>query len=129
MCVRNEKSWNIEPNKTNSSFKTLYNNVTKIVLKHWTKRNKESLLLNLFLSLMWLKGYFNSLYRVFHMAEPHALLHEVFAYIYIYIYIDSSTVTTKFLYKVVLRVWKMNKNSRGRTRKYCHGKKLNTYYV
>ena len=23
-----------------------------------------------------------------HIAEPHALLHEVFAYIYIYIYID-----------------------------------------
>ena len=32
-CVREreEKSWNIEPNETNSSLKTLNNNVTKVV--------------------------------------------------------------------------------------------------
>ena len=40
VCVGDEKSWNIEPNETNSSLKTLNNNVTKIVLKHWTKGNK-----------------------------------------------------------------------------------------
>ena len=38
--VRDEKSWNIEPNETNSNLTTLNNNVTKIVLKHWTKWNK-----------------------------------------------------------------------------------------
>ena len=48
VCVWDEKSWNIEPNETNSSLKTLNNNVTKIVLKHWTKGNEESPLLNLF---------------------------------------------------------------------------------
>ena len=128
MCVRNEKSWNIEPNKTNSSFKILNNNVTKIVLKYWTKRYKESLLLNLFLSLMWLKGI--SILFIECFTWQNLILSCMRSlFIYIYIYINSSTVTTKFLYKVVLRVWKMNKNSRGRTRKYCHGKKINTYYV
>ena len=29
LCVKDEKSWNIEPNKKNSSLKTLNNNVTK----------------------------------------------------------------------------------------------------
>ena len=69
VCVRDEKSWNIEPNKTNSSLKTLNNNVIKIVLKHWTKGNKESIF-------------------KFVLISNVALSHEVSAYIYIYWLID-----------------------------------------
>ena len=47
VCVRDEKSWNIEPKDT----KNIYFLIRK-VLKHWTKSNKKSIF-NLFLSLMW----------------------------------------------------------------------------
>ena len=36
-----KKSWNIEPNETNNSLKTLSQRKQKVVLKHWTKGNKK----------------------------------------------------------------------------------------
>ena len=42
---------------------------------------------------MWyLKIFQFSLHRMCHLVEPHALPHEVFAFIYIYIYIDDIDV-------------------------------------
>ena len=85
VCMRNEISWNIELNKTNSSLKTLNNNVTKIVLKHWTKGNKESLLLNLF--LRGLKVFQFSSWSVPHGRNSWSLKWGLcFLYIYIYWY-------------------------------------------
>ena len=57
LCVREKK--NLETSNQIKEIVVLkywIKNVTKIVLKHWTKWNKEFLFLNLFLSLMWLKN-------------------------------------------------------------------------
>ena len=57
LCVWEKKSLEIlNQMKQIVVLKYWINNVTKIIFKHWTKGNKESLFLNLFLSLMWLKG-------------------------------------------------------------------------
>ena len=56
LCMWEEKSWSIEPKEINSSLETLNQKKPIVVLKHWTKGEKESLFLSLFLSLMWLKS-------------------------------------------------------------------------
>ena len=65
VCERDEKYWNI--NKTSNSLETLNQRRQRVVLKHWTKGNKESLLLNLFLFLMW----FKSISIIFSNSVPH----------------------------------------------------------
>ena len=58
------------------------------ILKHWIKGNKESLFLNLFLSLMWFKSILIIFLRMHYMAEPYAVcMRSLILYIYIYIYI------------------------------------------
>ena len=39
LCEREEKSWNIEPNETNSSFKTLLNKMLKVQIVYKTPMN------------------------------------------------------------------------------------------
>ena len=57
LCVREKKNLEtLNQIKEIVVLKHWIKNVTKIVLKHWTEGNKESLFLNLFLSLMWLKN-------------------------------------------------------------------------
>ena len=70
------------------------NNITKIVLKHWIKWNKGSLLLNLFLSLMWLKGISilfieYATWQNFMLSCMRSLLIYIYIYIYIYWFITN----------------------------------------
>ena len=111
VCVGDEKFWNIKPNETNSSLKTLNNNVIKIVLKHWTKGNKESLLLNLFLSLMWLKGISIlfidcATWQILMLSRIMSLLSYIYIYIYIYWYwlIDWWLMMWHFLVKEIQKL-------------------------
>ena len=39
VCVGDEKSWNIEPNETNSSFETLLNKMLKVQIVYKTPMN------------------------------------------------------------------------------------------
>ena len=39
LCEREEKSWNIEPNETNSSFETLLNKMLKVQIVYKTPMN------------------------------------------------------------------------------------------
>ena len=76
VCVRDEKSWYIEPKYTNN----IYFLIIKI-LKYWTKWNKE-LIFNLLLSLMWhLRIFQFSLYRMRYLAEPHIFPYEVSTFV------------------------------------------------
>ena len=92
MCVwERGKSWNIKPNETNSSLEILIKRKQKVVLKHWTKRNKKSLFLNLFLSLMWLKSISIifikcATWQDLILSCMRSLL--LYMCVYIYIYID-----------------------------------------
>ena len=57
LCVWEAKSLEIlNQMKQIVVWKHWINNITKIILKHWSKGNKKFLLLKLFLSLMWFKG-------------------------------------------------------------------------
>ena len=87
VCVRDEKSWNIESKDT----KNIYFLIKKI-LKHLTKSNKR-LIFNLFLSLIChLRIFQFSLQRMWLLAEPHAFPLEVSTFIYIYIDVFSSHI-------------------------------------
>ena len=62
------------------------NNITKIILKHWSKGNKKVLLLKLFLSLMWFKSIL-ILFIVCTTWQNLMLSHMMSLLLYIYILI------------------------------------------
>ena len=102
VCVKDEKSWNIELKDTKNIYflirkvlkywtkdtKNIYF-LNRKVLKHWTKWNKKSIFN--FFSYLWcgIWEYFILFfwYRVLHLTKSHSFPHKVSTYIYIYIYI------------------------------------------